>query len=357
MSSFKGTAITVALYMASVAAGLLIASLVMTTYRVSIVDSLRIITTSPFTDLLSLSEVLVRFVAIYTIALGVALALKAGLWNIGGEGQFLVGAVMTLYIAKYLATPYPVLTMTLMILGAMFFAALWASVPALLKARFGVNEIVTTLLLNIVASSFTLYALDGPIRGQGSFGYLISDVLPSDLRFPVLLKYPRAVETQSGVQVVWSDTRLSYAIFITVAIAIVLYIAVEKTPLDTHLGVIARDWKLASYAGIDVFRAVLILMLFAGAMAGLAGALHVMGVLYRFDSGQIDHGFGYLAVLAAALGRARILGTALASLLISIVVIGSEALQRASGATYAITWVFVGSMMISIAIIEYIRRR
>ena len=231
----------------------------------------------------------------------------------------------------------------------------WASMPALLKARFGVNEIVTTLLLNIVASSFTLYALDGPIRGQGSFGYLLSDVLPHELRFLTLIRYPRMIETPSGIEIVWSETRLSYAIFITLAMAIVLYIFVERTPLETHLGVVARSWRLASYAGINVVRIVVASMLLAGSMTGLAGALHIMGVLYRLDSGQIDHGLGYLAVLAAALGRAKIAGTALASIFISIVIIGSESLQRVSSAPYAITWVFVGTVMIAIAVVEYVR--
>ncbi|GAY26102.1 ABC transporter permease [Desulfurococcaceae archaeon AG1] len=355
MKRAKEIFLTITLYIVAILAGFMAASTVAVTYNIGFLDSLGILAFSPFADLFNFSEVLVRFIAIYTIALGVAIALKAGLWNIGGEGQFLVGAVMTLFIAKSLSTPHPALTMTTMILGAGFFAMAWALVPALLKARFGVNEIVTTLLLNIVASSFTLYALDGPIRGQGSFGYLLSDVLPSELRFPTLLKYPRVIETPSGVGLVWEDTRLSYALFITLAMAIILYIVVERSPIETHLGVVARSWRLASYAGINVFRIVVALMLFAGFTAGLSGALHIMGVLYRLDSGQIDHGFGYLAVLAAALGRAKIVGTALASIFISIVIIGSESLQRVSGAPYAITWVFVGTVMIAITIVEYIR--
>jgi ABC-type uncharacterized transport system permease subunit len=342
-----------AIYITILAVGFIGVSIVATIYRIGIQDALKILMISPFSDPFSASEILVRFTAIYTVALGVSIALKAGLWNVGGEGQFLVGAVMTLYIAKYLSTPSPAMTMTLMILGAVFFAMLWAAPPAILKARFGVNEIVTTLLLNIVASSFTLYALDGPIRGSGSFGYLISDVLPPSLRLPVLLKLPMI----SGGEVSWVDTRLSYAIVITLILAVILHILFERTPLDTHLGVIARDWRIASYAGIDVQRYVIGVMLLAGALAGLAGALHVMGVLYRFDSGQIDHGFGYLGVLAAALGRASIAGTALSSLFISFLVIGGEALQKATGATYAITWVAVGLMMFTTAVTEALRVR
>jgi len=341
------------LYALVIAAGFIGVSTAATIFRLNALEALRILVLSPLSDPFTASEIMVRFIAIYTIALGVSIALKAGLWNVGGEGQFLIGAVVALYIAKHLSMPSPPITMALMILGAMFFATLWAAPPAALKARFGVNEIVTTLLLNIVASSFTLYALDGPIRGQASFGYLISDVLPPELRLPVLLRLP----TGGGDTATWVDTRLSYAVFITIVLAILLHIAVERSPLDTHLGVIARGWRIASYAGINVQRAVLSALLLAGSMAGLAGALHVMGVLYRFDSGQIDHGFGYLAVLAAALGRASIAGTALASLFISYLVIGGEALQRAAGATYAITWVAVGLMMIVIAVAEAGRSR
>jgi len=343
----------VLIYAGVIAAGFVGVSTAAAIYELGVIDALRILITAPLSDPFTASEILVRFTAIYTIALGVSIALKAGLWNVGGEGQFLVGAVMALYIAKHAALPTPALTMALMILVAMFSAMLWAAPPALLRARFGVNEIVTTLLLNIVASSFTLYALDGPIRGQASFGYLLSDVLPPELRLPVLLKIPMA----SGGDITWVDTRLSYAIFIAMALAVVLHIAVERTPLDTHLGVVARGWRIASYAGINVERAIISLLLLAGSLAGLSGALHVMGVLHRFDSGQIDHGFGYLAVLAAALGRASIAGTALSSLFMSYLVIGGEALQRATGATYAITWVAVGLMMIVISIAEAARSR
>jgi len=346
----RGSIVVIASYSGILAAGLLGVSMVASLYGIGMLDSMRILITSPFSDLLHFSEIFVRFIAIYTIALGVSIALKAGLWNIGGEGQFLVGAVMALYIAKAIQAPYPQLAMTIMILGASLAAMLWALPPAFLKARFGVNEIVTTLMLNIVAASFTLYALDGPIRGQASYGYLLSDVLPPSLRFPVLLRIP--MQTSTGIE--WVDTRLSYSIFVTIALAVVLYIAIERSPLDIHLGVVGKDWRIASYAGINVFRVVVLTMLLAGALAGLSGALHVMGVLYRFDSGQIDHGFGYLAVLAAALGRSRIPLTALTSLLISILVVGGESLLVTIGATYAITWVAVGLMMIAIPIAEKI---
>lgn len=98
----------IALYVAAILVGFMAASLVATTYGIGFLHSLSILAISPFTDLFNFSEVFVRFIAIYTIALGAAIALKAGLWNIGGEGQFLVGAVVSLFIAKSLSTPHPV---------------------------------------------------------------------------------------------------------------------------------------------------------------------------------------------------------------------------------------------------------
>lgn len=344
---FDSRAFSIAGRAGAVAAGFLAVSAISSLYGSSPLASLQVMIVQPLTDLYSFSEVLVRFTAIYTVAMGVSIALRAGLWNIGGEGQFLAGAVACLYIAKVLqGHAPPAAVMAAMMAGASLIGALWILPAAFLRARYGVNEIITTLMLNIVASNFALYALDGPIRGQGSFGYLITDPLPQSLRLPVILKYP----VPSGSQVVWVDTRLSASIFFAAALAAILYVVVERTPRALHMGVMARSWDLARYAGIGVERYVYSTMILSGSLAGLAGALHIMGVLYRFDSGQIDHGFGYMGVIAAAVGGGGVVWSALSSFFLSMVLIGAESLGRALGASYTLTWASIGAMLILTAL-------
>ena len=343
----------VAIYSIVLLAGLLFAVAIAYLNGIEYGETLRALVIEPFSSILNISEIFVRFIAIYTIAIGVAIAYRAGLWNIGGEGQFLVGAVLTLIAAKYIPFISPALNLAAMMILAVVGGALWALVPAVLKARYGGSEIVTTLMLNIVAASFTLYALDGPIRGQASFGYLISDVLPEELRLPIILSYP---QIQDG-SVVWVDTRLSVAIYITLAIAAIAYIVVERSHYGLILETLRKGWDTARYAGVRVYRTVIVSMLVAGALAGLAGFLHVAGVLHRFDSGQIDHGFGYLAILAAVMGRGHIIGTLLSSLFFSIVLIGAENLRAEAGGAYSLVWSVVGVMMMLIALREYLESK
>ncbi len=347
-------ALLAGIYIVILAVGLAFAVAVAYINGIPYSETIRALVLEPFSSILNISEIFVRFIAIYTIAIGVAIAYRAGLWNIGGEGQFLVGAVLTLIAAKYIPLVSPALNLSAMMALAVAGGALWALVPAILKAKYGGSEIVTTLMLNIVAASFTLYALDGPIRGQASFGYLISDVLPEELRLPIILQYP---QIQEDGTVVWVDTRLSVAIYITLLIAAVAYIVVERSHYGLILETLRRGWDTARYAGVRVYRVVIASMLIAGGLAGLAGFLHVAGVLHRFDSGQIDHGFGYLAILAAVMGKGHIAGTLLASLFFSIVLIGAENLRAETGGAYSLVWAVVGVMMMLIALRELLESR
>jgi simple sugar transport system permease protein len=298
---------------------------------------------SPISSTYGFAEIFVRVTILLIMGLGISLGLRAGLWNVGAEGQYIVGSVMAMAAAFYFTSVPPVLRIVLMLAAGALGGLIWIVVPAVLKAKFGANEIIVTLLLNLVASNFLLYALDGPIRGKASFGYLISDVLPTELRIPKLLP----------------QTRLGLGIVIAFGLVAVFYLLSERTSFGLQVRTIGRNLQAAKYAGIRIPRVMITTMLIAGAMAGLAGAIHVSGVIFTLDPGY-PSGYGFIAIIVAMLGGTSVLGTTIAAVVVSYFVVGAEAMQSATQIPFAIVYTMEGIILFSLAAGQYLltgRRR
>lgn len=295
--------------------------------------------TSPFLSSAGIQQIVIRFIALYTIALGVGLALKAGLWNIGGQGQFIVGMVMVFVVYTYLRNLEPSILFAAMIIFAIVGGVLWIIPPAFLRVKFGANEIVITLLLNVVALYFGTYMINGPIKGTESFGYPITDTLPNYLMFP---------EIFSGV---------TYALPLTIAIGLVLYLLVERSPFGIHARVVGESIETAHYAGIDSSRIMLVTMLAAGGLSGLAGATYVMGFLRHLDAGQFDTSFGLLAVISAMLGRKHMIGIAFSSLFVGYITIGTEQMAVSVGVPTSVVFAMEGVMLVGVLVSSFILER
>lgn len=295
---------------------------------------------SPISTVYGFAEIFVRFTVLVIMGLGIAVGLRAGVWNVGAEGQYIVGSVAAVAAAIYL-TPVPApVRILLMIAAGAGAGLLWMVVPAVLKARFGANEIIVTLLLNLVASNFLLYALDGPIRGKASAGYLISDILPPDLRIPKILP----------------QTRLGLGFIIAVGLVVVFYLLTERTSFGLQVRTIGRNLDAAKYAGIRIPRVIITTMLLSGAMAGLAGAVHVSGVIFTLDPGY-PSGYGFIAIIVAMLGGASVIGTTIAGVVISYIVVGAEAMQSAAGVPFALVYTIEGIILFSLAAGQYLLTR
>jgi ABC-type uncharacterized transport system permease subunit len=295
---------------------------------------------SPISTVYSIAEIFVRVTVLLIMGLGIALGLRAGVWNVGAEGQYIVGSVMAMYVAFHFTSVPPPVRIVLTMLAGAAGGLLWIVVPALLKAKFGANEIVVTLLLNLVASNFLLYALDGPIRGAKSFGYLISDLLPPNLRIPKIIP----------------DTRLGFGIVIAAGLVVAFYLLSERTSFGLQIRTVGRNLQAARYAGISVPRVYMVTLLLAGAMAGLAGAIHVTGVIFALDPGY-PSGYGYIAIIVAMLGGTSVIGTAVASVVISYFVVGAEAMQTAAQVPFALVYTIEGIILFSLAAGQYLSGR
>jgi len=295
---------------------------------------------TPISSVYDFSEIFVRTTILLIMGLGIALGLRAGVWNVGAEGQYIVGSVMAVAASIYLTSVPPPLRIVLMLVAGAGGGLFWMIVPALLKAMFRANEIVVTLLLNLVASNFLLYALDGPIRGKSSFGYLITDLLPTDLRIPKLIP----------------GTRLGLGFLIALALVVVFYLLSEKTSFGLQVRTVGRNLEAARYAGINVSKIWLLTLLLSGAMAGLAGGIHVSGVIYAMDPGY-PSGYGYIAIVVAMLGGTSVIGTAIASVVISYFVVGAETMQSAAGVPFALVYAIEGIILFSLAGAQYLMGR
>ncbi|GBC69552.1 hypothetical protein HRbin01_01251 [archaeon HR01] len=297
---------------------------------------------APVSDLYNIGEVLVWFTALLVISEGIGLGIRAGIWNVGAEGQFLIGSIFNLmtwkYLSPYLPTP---LLPPVMILGGIAGGAFWALVPAVIRSRFGGNEIVVTLLLNLVAVSVMWWALDGPIRGRFSAGYPLSDVLPQDLRMPILIE----------------GTRLSASLILAIAAAAVFYILMERTYFGLKVRAVGLNPEAARTSGISVEWTLFKAMIISGAAAGLAGALHIMGVLYRMDAGYAETGFGYISIAVAMLGGAHPLGVALSSLFFGYIMIGAQNMQRMIQIPFPLVYAVIGCILISLTVVQRTLRR
>jgi simple sugar transport system permease protein len=296
---------------------------------------------NPVTTMSGIQQVFVRFVVFYTMAMGIGIALKAGLWNIGAQGQLLVGMVMVFVAYVYLAfLPWPLLYIT-MILLATLGGLLWIVVPTILRVRFGANEIVVTLLLNVVASNFGYYMLNGPIKSPIAIGYPYTAILPARFQIPDIV----------------SNFPLTYAVPFTIALGILLYFLIERTSFRVKANTVGESTETAKYAGISITRVMVITMLAAGALAGLAGATLQMGYFYHIDAGVFGTNWGFIAVIAALVGRKHMIGIGISSLFFAYVTIGAEAMALQANVPTSVDLVMEGVMMIGILAGTYLAER
>ena len=264
----------------------------------------------PLTSRFSLLEVLVASTPILLTGTAVALAFRGGYWNIGAEGQLLVGAIAAAAIGQISGLPQVVLV-PLIVVGGALGGALWALGPALLRVRFGIDEVVTTLLLNPVALLLVNALLHGPWRDPVS-------------GFP---ESPRIVETAEFPQLL-DRSRLHFGFLIAVLVVIVVGYVIGRTPAGLRLRAVGLSPHGARFAGIDVARTLLTTALVSGAIAGIAGASEVAGIQYRLTSG-ISPGYGYTGIVVATLGTLTMPGVTLAALFLGDLTVGASSAGRA----------------------------
>jgi ABC-type uncharacterized transport system permease subunit len=258
-----------------------------------------------------IGETLVATTALLFPALGIALAFRAGLFNIGAEGQLIVGALFAGAIGEYLHLPGPIGIALLLVAGAIG-GGLWGGIAGWMKARFNANEIIATLMLNFVAAAFALELVSGPLKGPLAAGAETAWLEPQ-YWLPTLLP----------------GTRLSIGIVLAIALAFLLQWVLARTVFGYDLRASGEAPEAARRSGINLSRITWVALTLSGAIAGLGGASIVTGELHRFNT-QLSPGYGFTAIAVALVGDLQPLWICVAAFGFGILEAGGLAMQASA---------------------------
>lgn len=219
------------------------------------------------------------------IGVGICIAYRGNVINIGGEGQMIMGALVGAYIGVTLTNFPGWLNITLGLLGGVVAGAIWGGIPGVLKAYFNVNEILSTVMMNAIAVQFKNYYLTGSLMDPSQAD--MASKIPQSARLEEIFRLPR----------LWQPTRLHLGSLIAVILAILVYILLWHTTTGYRIRAVGQNPHAAKYAGVKVKRYIVLALLLSGALAGLAGATQVYGVNYRMITDGSATGFtGALAL-------------------------------------------------------------
>jgi simple sugar transport system permease protein len=261
---------------------------------------------TPLTSSHGIQEVLLSATPLLFTGIAVAIAFRAGYWNIGAEGQFLAGAVAATGVGIQLTSLPAVVALPLGVLAGAAGGALWAFVPAWLKRRGGIDEVVTTLLLNPVALLVVQGLLNGPWRNSET-GFTDSDRLGAGFDLPEL----------------WADSRAHWGLVIALVLVVVTWFVMARTALGLRIAACGQSPETAEFSGIPVRRLQFRIALVSGAVAGAGGAVQVMAVQHQLVQGISDN-YGYTGVVVATLGGLSALGVLLVALLLGDIAVGAQ---------------------------------
>ena len=258
-----------------------------------------------------LAQTVVRSIPLALCALGVGLAMRMQLWNIGAEGQLALGAIAAGWLALFHPQLPPVLMLPGMFILGFIAGGLWAVLAVLPRVFWGISEIMTTLMLNYVAILLLQYLVHGPWRDPRLIGFPLSAVFPAAAALPIL-----------------GNSAIHLGLVLAVVCAVAIQIAMGRTTWGYEITVTGESARAARYAGMNVVRNILLVMFLSGGLAGLAGMVEVSGVIHRLQE-TVTPGTGYSAIIIASLARRDPIATLLISFLFGSLVVGGYAIQSA----------------------------
>jgi simple sugar transport system permease protein len=285
-----------------------------------------------------IGETLVATTALLFPALGICLAFRAGLFNIGAEGQLLIGALCAGALGAVLLVPGPVGIALMLIAGAIGGGA-WGAIAGWMKARFGANEIISTLMLNFVAAYLALDLVSGPLKGPLAAGAETAWLDPK-YWLPTLLP----------------ATRLSIALVLALALALVLQWMFSRTVFGYDLRASGEAPEAARRSGINLARLTWLALTLSGAIAGIGGATIVSGELHRFNT-QLSPGYGFTAIAVALVGDLQPLWICLAAFGFGILESGGLAMQASAQVPKDAIHVIEGLIIFVLAARRYVATR
>ncbi|NMB00825.1 MAG: ABC transporter permease [Firmicutes bacterium] len=290
-----------------------------------------------FGSMRNLATTLQRATPLMFTGLAVAFAFRAGLFNIGAEGQLYIGAFAAAWVGFTFTNLPRLIHLPLAIVAGMLGGALWAAIPGYLKAKLGVHEVINTIMLNFIALYLTDWLATGPFHG-GSW-------VPETAR----------INATAALSRLYPPTRLSSGIYLALLAAAVAYLILWKTKRGYELRAVGLNPHAAEYGGINVARNTIIAMAISGAFAGLAGTEQILGLHNRFIL-RFSPDLGFMGVAVALLGKNHPVGVILAAILFGALQAGSAAMDRLTSVPRELITI-IQALIIFFVAAEYLIRR
>jgi len=323
-----------------------------------------------------LADTLVKSVPLMLVALGIAIAFRGGVINIGGEGQLIAGAMLATFIGLQLGDRFPgVVGITIILLAGAFMGAIWGAIPGYLKAQFDVNEILSTIMMNAIAIQIGYYLLRGPMIDPAEVA--AGTNIPHSARLARVLDLPRFTDIASalgltarakalGLQgyiaqiygALVEPTRLHSGFIFAVIMAILVYIFLWRTTVGYRIRAVGLNPHASRYAGMSVKGTMVLSMTLSGMFAGLAGAVEIVGLHHRmFEPTAVSAGYGFTGIVAALFGGLHPLGIIPSSILFGGLLVGGDKMQRAMQVPQVLITAILGLVVLFVVSTDYFVRR
>lgn len=285
-------------------------------------------------------ETLVKATPLIFTGLSVSVAFRMRFWNIGAEGQLVIGGIAAvgtaLYVTEWLSflPQSPWVWLPLVMLAAILAGAAWALIPALLKAFLGVNEIITTLMFNYIAIFYYQYLYTSAWKDPAGFGFPGSARIPAYTYLPKLSAF---IPNLTG--------RVHLGLFIALISAVLIWVIMSKTRQGYQFRLIGENPTAARYAGVNLFQSIVLVMILSGGMAGLAGFSEISGVSFKLQQG-LAVGYGFTGIIIAWLARLNPFGVVVVAVLLAGLLVGSDQLQMVMQLPASVGQVLQGTILL-----------
>jgi simple sugar transport system permease protein len=323
-----------------------------------------------------LADTLVKATPLLLVGLGIAIAFRGGVINIGAEGQLIVGALLTTYLGLQLGDRMNgVLVIIIGLVAGALMGGIWGAIPGYLKAQLGVNEILSTVMMNQIAIQIGYYLLRGPMIDPAELE--AGTNIPQSARLVRTADMPRFTNiaeslgfTESAKDldltgyvkelygVFIEPTRLHSGFIFAVVMAILVYIFLWRTTIGYRIRAVGLNPHASRYAGINVKRNMVMSMTLSGLFAGLAGAVEILGLHHRmFEPTAVSAGYGFSGIVAALFGKLHPLGIIPSSILFGGLLVGGDKMQRAMQIPQVLIQAILGLVVLFVVSTDYFVRK
>jgi len=326
----------------------LITTIILLILHTNPILAFKILIQGAFGSINAFADTIVKTVPLLFVALGICISFRGGVFNIGGEGQLIVGALAATTIGLASVHLSGWIQATIALVAGSLAGAIWGGIAGVLKAYFNVNEVLSTVMLNYIAVYLMNYLLRGPMMDpvQVKLGIFI----PQTARLPRALDLPRL-----------APTRLHLGALVSILMAFTVYVLLWRTTTGFRIRTVGKNPRAALAAGINIKFYTILALSLAGLLAGLGGAIEVLGVHHRMFTDGTSTGFtggaGFNGIVAALFGRLHPLGVIPSSLLFGALLTGANAMQRATQIPAAFISFLNGLIVLFIIGSEIIRQR